>query len=527
MLLDIAKWMFINLMVAVGLAFLAAYPPVLRRLKNTTRYPWRDVVVYCATAVFCILFPWKGSPGLQLDLRFVIIALAGWTSGMGAALPVAAVSVVTRMLLGGIGALPAALMTLGVLALTYLFSDRPRTYPWLLAMGLSQAGVVFLGFQTLVPIRPDWAQPLSPVWLLEFAVNAVGAVMVNGAFEHVKATARLQAQLSEELRAREAVLELIPYGILFLDHQGRVTGSNQAARNLIGETRISPEILSDPEIARALAERLRVHGRRITYAGGDQIVQVSAVPTADGAVVGIENVTGTVRQEREEARQERLELLGQLAAMAAHEIKNPLTTIKGFLQLLDGRPHFAEYRSAFALLQTEVETINRVVGDFLMLSGQASPQTAQIALDDVVAELLEVMGLQHPSGGVRPRVSGVPGVTLTGDPKAIKQIVRNLLANAYEAMPDGGDLYIHTDCAGGYITVTISDTGAGIAPEMLPHIFRPYMTTKATGTGLGLAISHRLTKEMGGSLDVTSQAGQGSTFYLRLPQGSATGSAAS
>lgn len=523
MLLEFLKWMFINLMVAMGLAFLSTYPPFLRgwRPRGRTQQWFVGVGAGSSMAAFSMLFPFVVAEGRQLDLRYTLLALTGWFLGWSGAVAVGAVIVAVRIWMGGVGWLvTAASMPIAALVAA-LFHGKPHTLFNLALSGVAQTTVLYIFIQWLEHPSPPGMGPTSLFWLAIAGISVLSHWLISAAVERVISRHQLEHALAEALLSKEAVLELIPYGVVLLDAQHQVSGSNRAARMLFGHTQMPPEILVHPEVEQALRRVMRLAGCRITYrapGGADRILLVSVVPQeGGGAVVGMENVTSVVHQEREEAVRDRLQVLGQLASMAAHEIKNPLTTIRGFLQLLERKDEFAAHRSTFALLQGEVEHINRVVGDFVTLAGHGAQHPTAVELDRLISDVLAVMALQHPDSGVQVQIEGSAGLTLEADRKSLHQILRNLITNAYEAMPRGGVLTISRMACGKEIRIEVSDSGEGIPTEMLPLIFRPYMTTKATGTGLGLAISHKLATEMGGSLGVTSEPGNGCTFRLQIP----------
>lgn len=522
---DFFPWIFINLMVSLGLVFLATYPPLFGpAVRNLRTRFWRHVAAASVMAIFCMLFPWQAGPKQLIDLRMVPLGITGMIYGLPGAALVGGVIMVVRTWIGGPGVITTVFYTLGCLALVPLFKGRPRNWRVLALLGAAQTLVGYSVGQTLVQPAPPGLEYNSPLWLSIGLAQIVGMWMVSGAIDHVLERQRLQDTLTEALRSREAVLALIPHGILFLDEQGAVTDSNQAARALLEGNHLLPLILGHPDVERALQLKMRISGCRVTLParlGGERIVLVSALPlTSGGAVLGVENITTVVREEREEARRARLELLGRMAAMAAHEIRNPLTTIKGFLQLLVRKPEFAEHRGIFTLVQGETEHIGRVVADFLELSGATPPTITRVALDPLLDEVQEAMAIQFPNSAVTLSVSGEAGLSVMADERGLKQVLRNLVVNAFEAMPGGGMLSISRNSAGGMVQLVVADTGPGIDPEVMTHIFTPYTTTKSTGTGLGLAISHKLAIEMGAQLSVESEPGTGTIFRLGLPQAS-------
>jgi len=225
--------------------------------------------------------------------------------------------------------------------------------------------------------------------------------------------------------------------------------------------------------------------------------------------------------EAEMERGERLATVGNLAAAVAHEIRNPLNAISMGIQRL--RVEFEpvpreEYLRMVDLIQAEVRRLNTIVEEFLSL---ARPMTLKPEPIDVAALLDEVLGLvetQARGAGiavVREIADGLP--MLHADRDRVKQVLLNLVLNAIQAMPSGGTLEIGAAPRGRSLIVTVTDTGGGIAPEVLPKLFEPYVTTKAKGLGLGLAIAKRIVEAHGGTIEADSQLGLRTRFRFALP----------
>lgn|GEM_PF-5013982 len=520
MILEFVRWAFIHITVTLGIVFLVAYPPLTRRIHLPIGDAWRGTVAAIAMAIFCMYSPWVVGPGQQVDIRNVPLGLNGWRYGWKYSAVVGAVIIAVRAIKGGPGVLTTIPLTILCVAMVPLFRKLRTTWWSLALMGLAQAAALYLVGQTMVHPQPKGLEPTSPLWLFIVASYIIGAWLMHAASQHVLERQLLQERLEQELRSKETILEMMPHGILFLDADRRVVHANRAALRLLYGKELPPAVLAHPDVDAALREGRRSTGSRVTLPARnstERIVQVSTAPLqGGGAIMGIENVTVIIREERESALRQRLELLGRLAAMAAHEIRNPLTTIKGFVQLLSARPEFAGHRSTFSLVKTEVEHINRVVSDFLDLS-RTPAAAGEVLLGELVQEVLDSTSLQFPENGVAVHQESAPGLSVRADRRAVVQILKNLVANAYEAMSGGGDLWVVSRQYGDKVCIAVSDSGPGIDSSVLPHIFTPYTTTKATGTGLGLAISHKLAADMGGSLEVVSSPGMGCTFTLSLP----------
>ncbi|WP_027716186.1 nitrogen regulation protein NR(II) [Desulfuromonas sp. TF] len=217
-------------------------------------------------------------------------------------------------------------------------------------------------------------------------------------------------------------------------------------------------------------------------------------------------------------RADRLAALGELSAGMAHEIRNPLGSIRGTAEILREGIDPADRRHEFAgILIKEVDRLNRVVQDFLDFARPAPVERGRVDINEALRELLVLTRQQTVKSGVR--VELLPGdlPKVPGDREQLKQACLNLLLNALQAMPAGGLLTIATTPLDGEVQVRFADTGQGIPPESLEKIFNPFFTTRQEGTGLGLAITHRIVQGHGGRIEVASRIGEGTTFTMVLP----------
>ena len=231
--------------------------------------------------------------------------------------------------------------------------------------------------------------------------------------------------------------------------------------------------------------------------------------------------------EAEMARGERLATVGNLAAAVAHEIRNPLSAISMGLQRLRAEFEPAEreeYRRMVDLVQGEVRRLNAIVEEFLSL---ARPIELRPEPVPVAALLDEIRRLVEPQAGRAGIVveQAVPDSLpdLRADRDRIKQVLLNLVLNAIEAMPSGGRLTLGAAASGPALTLTVTDTGSGIPPDLLPRVFEPYVTSKTRGLGLGLAIARRVVEAHGGRIEAESGAGQGARFRVTLPRDGSAG----
>jgi len=216
---------------------------------------------------------------------------------------------------------------------------------------------------------------------------------------------------------------------------------------------------------------------------------------------------------------EKLAATGRLAASMAHEINNPLQAIHNCLHLVLNRPLTDEKKLSYLnMAQEEVERLSAIVVRTLDFYRPSKGRVTRTQVNDLVESVLALAGkkLQHGHVQIRRKLAAdLPPLLAVAD--QLTQVLLNLVINAAEAMPQGGELTITTAREGNWIEVSFSDTGPGISAEEASKIFEPFYTTKATGTGLGLAISYGIIERHGGHITVTSEPGHGATFTVRLP----------
>lgn len=225
-----------------------------------------------------------------------------------------------------------------------------------------------------------------------------------------------------------------------------------------------------------------------------------------------------VEAEEQLRRADRLSALGELSAGMAHEIRNPLGSIRGTAEILqDGIPENDPRAEFAAILVREVDRLNRVVQDFLDFARPGESDRTAVDLNLVVGEVLTLVRQQASKAGIELLFTPVGSPTVQGDGEQLRQAFLNLVLNALQAMEEGGRLQVTVSDPGDRVEVAFADSGSGIAPADLPRIFNPFFTTRSAGTGLGLAITHRIIQGQGGRIDVASTSGKGTTFTLTFP----------
>ncbi len=396
---------------------------------------------------------------------------------------------------------------------------------------------IFLGLD-LAPLEVAQAQNRERVVLLGAGVLLAGMLALLGlhAVERVR-TSRRGQRVAEALAEELAVA--LPDGLVVFDARGRITRLNRAALDLLGmeapakgrtyQGRKAADVL--PAALADLAARLHVEpvlaDTEITLRHGEDVRYLSVrgghVNEGDegrlGSLMFLRDLTEVRRLEAEVRRREKLAAVGNLAAGVAHELRNPLSSIKGYATYFGGRfPAGSADREAAQVMVREVERLNRAIGDLIGLSRPTDIRPRLIGMRRLVEDTLRLIGQDAASRGVAVRFDASPSLPEVAiDPDRMRQVILNLCLNALEAMPDGGELSLSLQPDTEALRLEIRDSGMGIAPDALPHIFDPYFTTKGQGTGLGLATVHKIIEAHGGSISVASEPGQGAVFRVLLP----------
>jgi two-component system sensor histidine kinase HydH len=230
-----------------------------------------------------------------------------------------------------------------------------------------------------------------------------------------------------------------------------------------------------------------------------------------------------VRRENERvARLNQLAEMGKLAAGLAHELKNPLSTLKLNLQLMEedlaALPGAQRSLTRLSTLKKEADRLRQTLDDFLKFAGRIELRLESVSLNALVEHLVDFIHPQAQANRIRVLTALDPeDPHCMLDSNLIKQALLNLMLNGIQAMPEGGELLIRTLHENDTVILYVSDTGVGIPEENVPHIFDAYFTTKRGGTGLGLPTTRRIIEEHNGHITVHSETGKGTSFRIDIP----------
>ncbi len=351
----------------------------------------------------------------------------------------------------------------------------------------------------------------------------------------------------------ETLLRNLTTGVVAADRNGQITVFNNEAEQITDLD--SRDVLERPlrGLPAALGEVLqltlesgqRQENQEVTLPSETRnvVVRVSSsiFHDEDGAMLGVlmvlTDITALKRLELQIRRSDRLASLGTLSAGMAHEIKNPLVSIKTFAQLLPERYQDSDFRETFSnLIGHEIDRIDSLVNQLLRFARPTKPLLKSTNAHTILEKSLQLVGHRLYQKDIKLTRQWGAGVdTIRADADQLEQVFLNFFINAMDAMKRGGELVVSTEVRKGpdWLTeiasangdghseeglrITIRDNGEGIRPENLAHVFDPFFTTKDYGTGLGLSVVHGIVQEHGGQIEVESELHKGTAFHILLP----------
>ncbi len=221
------------------------------------------------------------------------------------------------------------------------------------------------------------------------------------------------------------------------------------------------------------------------------------------------------RFEAEILQLDRLNLVGEMAAGIGHEIRNPLTTVRGYLQMFRRKDQYAEHSEQFATMIDELDRANAIISEYLSLAKNKKVELKPGNVNKVIDVLFPLLQADAFRRGqtVELATGDVPEVKI--DEREIRQLLLNLVRNGLEAMRPGGKVTIGTCSSDDEMVLEVKDTGAGLPPEILDRLGTPFLTTKEKGTGLGLAVCYRIAERHGATIRVKTSP-RGTTFFVRF-----------
>lgn len=350
------------------------------------------------------------------------------------------------------------------------------------------------------------------------------------------ANATLVSRLQTLASTNQNIVESLQAAVVSIDPNGLIVEANAQALRLIGKpraklegkswtdffTKFSSESVRDIALCVKSATKGKVKRSRISEKP-DSHYQICASPTPTGQVtLVIEDVSKSVRQDRQLERSLRLAEIGQMTAAVAHEIRNPLTSIKGAAQMISTESELDEAQKWGQVIAEEADSLNELCTDFLDLAKPISLNPKPTDLVQVLDQLLERMSGEFEKSNSTYNFTPQPNLPIIPvDAARLMQAVRNLVRNAIQSMQGGGLVTVEVahQKTEKTVEIQIGDEGIGMDAAQVARLFTPFFTTKAQGTGLGLCNVRKIIEAHGGRVFVDSQPGSGSRFTVQLPTG--------
>jgi two-component system sensor histidine kinase PilS (NtrC family) len=321
------------------------------------------------------------------------------------------------------------------------------------------------------------------------------------------------------------VIENTPSGLFTTDLVGRILTFNKAAEEITGIDRTKAYGRNVSEIFPfiGIIDENRRLEETVEYGGKRKVIglTVSRMRDAKGKDIGFigvfQDLTEFKRMAKEIQSKEKWAAIGELSANIAHEIRNPLASLKGSIEMLrENTISSTQKEKLMSIALSEMDRLDHIIADFLTYSRPSTLELHNCDLCfilDKTLDLIESRTLQNVS--IRKNYSGP--FFIEGDPQKLEQVFLNLGINALDAMPHGGSLEVGVTSKDDMIEITFTDTGEGIGPDDQEKVFYPFFTTKSEGTGLGLSIVHRIIEDHKGRITLLSSPGNGTAFSILLP----------
>jgi two-component system, NtrC family, sensor histidine kinase PilS len=439
---------------------------------------------------------------------------------------------------GGVSSYFSSLYTLPIIAASTVQSWRGGLMVAVLSAAM-YAGVVIAQYEAggMLP----W--PRVAVFLVGLNVFGFLAVAALSGFlaEGLRRTGAQLEQASTQLADLQAfnqhVIDSLTSGLATSDMQGRLLTFNRAAESITGMSAadaVGAQVAEVLQLPAALRLRRQEYG--FTRPDGRHIeVGMTSAPLItprgeSGYLFTFRDVTELKKRDREARVQQRLAAVGEMAAGIAHEIRNPLASMAGSIQILrDELPLTGEQEQLMNIVLRESDRLNETIRNFLAFARPHRNAMVELDLRPIVADTATLLQNNAEVTERHKVVVDVPGepVMFRADEAQIRQIVWNLATNGLRAMPEGGTLRLSTRACAAEdgtpldVVIAVQDEGVGIAPEELDGIFQPFRGAFARGSGLGLSIVHRIATDYGGEVRVASQKGGGTTVEVAMPHATA------
>lgn len=413
-----------------------------------------------------------------------------------------------------------------------------------MALAIFFLGLVFLSqYLNLFPFNNIVTQKVfyfREDFYYTFSVFALGFLLLGLLIGYLSyETTKMQKEIVEQSAKyydleylKSAIINSLNSGLIVFSKDGSITYMNDNAKNIIKNLFDEVSFIKFREFFKSeidevsLTERV-FRGEKNIYSESNESkwIGYSIVPLYDhnnlsiGVLFNFQDITSIKKMEEQIRISDKFAFMGKLSAFLAHEIRNPLASLKGGIEfLVDSLNLDQESKKVADILQKEIDRLNKIVTDFLYYTRISRPEKTNVYLKNLIDEIwFELSFLKKISSNINYIFDGDENIVVKGDANQLRQVFMNLILNAIEAMEKigVGNLYVKTCKNNDEVVISIEDEGGGIKEEDLEKIFDPFFTTKEKGTGIGLSIVYRIIQEHGGKITV-SNSKKGAVFTIRL-----------
>jgi len=393
---------------------------------------------------------------------------------------------------------------------------------------LASATLSFVAFSAVVAWT-DWALLVGDSsavmrWLFVGSVlvllGGVVARLVRKQEELYSSLQKTSQDLEDLSALQSSIVESMPSGLLFLGPDAKVLYANPVADKILG-TPLRGEEVKDEGLRRLFDTPGAIEEVHLNTHRGERNLRVQSLPvSADRILLVLEDVSLMRELEGKVRLQERLATAGTLAAGLAHEIKNPLASLSGSIQLLHrDRLHDEETEKLMRIVLRETDRLDELLQNFLNYAKPSTPQLKDVHLKTLIESSLALIRLRAESEkkSIEFRLDVPESISLRADENQLKQILWNLVGNAITATESKGVIGVKAvEMDSEWVELEVSDTGPGMTKETIHQIFEPFYSKKMTGIGLGLALVYQIVQAHEAQIEVESEPGQGSSFRIRF-----------
>ncbi len=439
---------------------------------------------------------------------------------------------------GGVESWFSFLMVFNVIA-GAIVVGRPAGYIIATVLSILYGTLMDLQFYRIIPIGYESSLKVTH-FLYNIFIHITALYLVAYLSGHLtsrlektyKSLEKTQHDLVELKALNTMIVENVPSGIITTDVSGKIIAFNSSAEQITGASRyevIGKRLVEvfpflDHEILTARFP-FRTEGMIKVKTEGGQKVKIIGITlnsfeaAGSSGVIGVfQDLTEIKKTEAEAKRREKLAAIGELSRNIAHEIRNPLASLKGSIEMLsEDRVPAEQKKRLMEIAIKEMDRLNKIITDFLLYTRPAPLNIKDFNLMGLLDEVILMLRTSNKSENIKIIKQGPQNLEIAADESQLKQVFLNLGYNALEAMPDGGRLDISVSHDNENVVVLFSDTGPGIPEEELDKIFYPFYSTKESGSGLGLAIAYKIIEEHHGKISVKKREGYGATFEVVLP----------